>query len=146
MRLLMPLASLLGIEVEGAIDRLRAMAILYGFIALFAALGLGFLIAAGYIAVAAHLGSLNTALLFGGTALALALVLLVGARIGEGRRRRRRKERQKASQTGALLTTAAATALPALLRSPLFVRLGIPAAAIAAFALLHDSGQDDDAD
>ena len=143
MRLLVPLAALLGIEVEGITERMRALAMIYGLIALFVLLGLGFLLAAGFMLVAAQLGPLYAALIFAGAFLLLALAIYLGARIGKSRHRRELANRRRASETGAFLTTAAITALPVMLKSPLLVKLGLPAAALAAFALLRDNAETD---
>ena len=136
--LLMPLAGLLGLEAEGLGKRLKGLAIAYAFIAILAVLGVGFLLAAGFIALSAELGALVAALIFAGAFLILALIVYLGLAISESKRRRLVVERKRSSETGAFLTTAALTALPLLARSPLLFKLGIPAAAIAAVALLRD--------
>ena len=139
--LLMPLAGLLGLEVEGLGQRVKGLAVAYAFILVFAVLGLGFLIAAGHIALTEIVGFLPATLIFAGVFLALALFTYIGLAIGENRRRKRQADRRRASDAGAFMTTAALTALPLLTRSPLLLRLGIPAAAIAAFALLRDNDE-----
>jgi len=144
MNLLMPLASLLGFEARGMVSRLRSLAVVYTIVALLCLLGLGFLIAAGFMALADIVGALNAALILGGTFLLLALAVYLGSRIGEGRHRRRLAEKRRSGEAGAFLTTAALTALPMLMRSPLIVRLGLPAAALATLVLLHEAEDDED--
>jgi hypothetical protein len=86
---------------------------------------------------------LPATLIMAGSFLALALFTYIGLSIGENRRRKRMSERRRASDAGAFLTTAALTALPLLTRSPLLVRLGIPAAALTALALLREKDAPD---
>lgn len=138
LNLLMPLAGLVGLEVEGLGHRLKGLAVVYAVILVFGAIGVGFLIAAGYIALAASVGSLYASLIMAGGFLGIALITLIGFSMAEAGRKRRLVEKRRSSDSGAFLTTAALTALPLLARSPLVVKLGLPAAAIAAVALLRD--------
>lgn len=142
MGLLAPLAALLGLEVEGLAARAKSTALIYGLIGIFSIIAVGFLLAAGYMALADVVGPILAALIFAGSFLVLALAVYLGSMIGRGKRQRELAERRRASESGAFLTTAAITALPMLLRSPAIIRLGLPAAAIAAIALLRD-GKDD---
>lgn len=141
--LLMPLANLLGLEVEELGQRVKGLAVVYGIILIFGVIGLGFLIAAGHIALAQAMGLLPATLIMAGGFLAVALIVYIGLAISESRRKKRLAERRRSSDTGAFLTTAALTALPLLARSPMLVRLGLPAAAIAAFALLRNKDNPD---
>jgi hypothetical protein len=142
MGLLAPLAALLGLEVEGLTARAKSAVLVYGLIGLCLMIAGGFLLAAGFMALAELVGAIIAALILGGVFLLLALAVYLGSLIGRSKRQRALAERRRASETGAFLTTAAITALPLLTRSPLLLRLGLPAAAIAAFALLHDSKDD----
>lgn len=142
MGLLAPLAGLLGLEVEGIIARTRSAAVVYTLIGLFGLIAFGFLLAAGFMTLAEAVGAVPSALIMAGAFLALALVVYLGSLIANRRRQRALAARRRSKETGAFLTTAAVTALPMLAKSPLLVRLGLPAAAIAAFALLHQN-QDD---
>ncbi len=135
--LLTPLAGLLGIEAEHLVARLKGLVLIYAAIALLGLTGLGFLLAAGFMVLAEAVGPFYASLIMAGIFLLLALVLYLGMAIGERRNRRVRDTRRRSSETGAFLTTAAITALPVVLRSPLLVKLGLPAAAIAAFTLLR---------
>ncbi|KRA97378.1 hypothetical protein ASD83_09565 [Devosia sp. Root685] len=141
--LLMPLAGLLGLEVEGLSHRIKGLAVVYALILTSAVLGVGFLIAAGFIALSAIAGPLNATLIFAAGFLAIALAVYIGLAISESNRRKRLAARRRSSDTGAFLTTAALTALPLLTRSPMLLKLGIPAAALAALALLRDKDNDD---
>lgn len=142
MGLLVPLAALLGLEVEGLTARAKSAVMVYGIIGLCLLIAIGFLLAAGFMALAGEVGPIAAALIMAGAFLVLALAVYLGSLIGRSRRQRNLAERRRASETGAFLTTAAITALPILARSPLLIRLGLPAAAIAAFALLHDNKDD----
>jgi len=139
MGLVAPLAALLGLELEGLTTRAKSAVLIYGLIGIFLLIATGFLLAAGFMTLAGIVGAINAALILGGVFLALALAVYLGALIGRGRRQRQLAERRRASETGAFLTTAAITALPLIARSPALLRLGLPAAAIAALALLRDS-------
>lgn len=141
--LLMPLAGLLGLEVEGLSQRVKGLAIVYALILVCVVIGLGFLIAAGYIALSDLVGPLTATLILAGSFLAVALLVYIGLAISESNRRKRLAERRRSSDAGAFLTTAALTALPLLTRSPMLVKLGIPAAALAALVLLRDKDTPD---
>lgn len=142
MNLFTPLAALLGIEAESIVARTKAAVVVYATIAVFCILAVSFLIAAAYIALAAAIGPLYASLAFAGVFAALALAVYVGALIAQGRRRKEMAQRRKSSEAGAFVTTAALTALPAIIRSPLLVRLGLPAAAVAALMIVR-GGRDD---
>jgi threonine/homoserine/homoserine lactone efflux protein len=140
MHLLAPLAALLGIEVEAITERLRNTIIINVVMIALAVVGVSFLVVAGFLALAQLYGAIYAALILAGGFLLLALAVYLGTRIGEGRRRREAAERRRSTETGAFVTTAALTALPALLKSPLGRAIGIPAAALAAYLLLARKG------
>ncbi|MET0437667.1 MAG: hypothetical protein ABW043_09250 [Devosia sp.] len=141
--LLMPLAGLLGLEVEGIGQRVKGLAIVYALILIFAVIGFAFLLAAGFIALSDAVGPLTATLILAGSFLALALAVYIGLAISENRHRKRLAERRRSSDAGAFLTTAALTALPLLTRSPMLLRLGIPAAALTVLALLREKDAPD---
>lgn len=141
--LLMPLAGLLGLELDDLGKRARGLIAAYVIIGLFSAIGIGFLIAAGFIALSNALGALTAAMIMAAAFLAVALLVYLAMSIGENARRRRLAERKKSSDAGAFLTTAALTALPVLAKTPTLVKLGVPAAALAALALMRDRGRPD---
>lgn len=143
MNALAPLASLLGIEVEHAVARARATAIVTGLIVVLLIAAFAFLTVAGYLALADLFNPPVAALMLSGLLLVLALAVYAGALIGRGQQERTRQEKRRAGETGAFLTSAAITALPLIARSPAILRLGVPAAAIAAVALLRGRSQDD---
>jgi hypothetical protein len=144
MGLIAPLAALLGLEVEGMTARAKSAILVYGLIGLFVMVAAGFLLAAGYMALADSVGAIYAALILAGVFLVLALAVYLGSMIGRGKRQRELAEKRRASETSALITTAAITALPMVFRSRFLLRIGLPAAAIAAFALLRDNNDDRD--
>lgn len=144
MHLLVPLAALLGIEVEAITDRVKTVVILNAVMITLALLGVIFLVVAGFLALADILGPIYAALILGGVFLLLALAVYLGSRIGESWRKREIATKRRSSETSAFVTTAALTALPVLLKSPLVRTLGLPAAAIAAFLLVRNSGDGKD--
>lgn len=141
MGLLAPLAALLGLEVGGAVNRAKAAFVVYGLMAVFFFGAVVFLLAAGYMALADVLSPIPAALIFASVFLLLTLALYLGSLIGRRRMEREAAEKRRSSETGAFFTTAAITALPMLAKSPLLLRLGLPAAAIAAITLLRSNNK-----
>ena len=146
MSLLVPIAALLGFEVEEITDRLKALAIANAVIALFGLLTLVFLLVAGFLALAAQLGPIYAALIFAGVFFVITAGIVIGLQISENARKRRLAEKRRSSETGAFVTTAALTALPILLKSPLIRNVGLPLAAVVAAAMLIGKSRDDKAD
>ena len=146
MSLLVPIAALLGFEVEEITDRLKALAIANAVIALFGLLTLVFLLIAGFLALSAQLGPIYTALIFAGVFFVITAGIVIGLQISENSRKRRLAEKRRSSETGAFVTTAALTALPILLKSPLIRNVGLPLAAVVAAAMLIGKSRDDKAD
>ena len=145
MNFMTPLASLVGTEVEHITSRIKRTVIVNTTIAILGATAVVFLIAAGFMALAAEVGGIYAALICAGAFVLLALIVYLGAMIIEARRKRVIARRRRSSDTSAFLTTATLTALPVLLRSPLVRTLGLPAAAIAAVWMISNGG-DQDAD
>lgn len=145
MPFLVPLAGLLGIEVEALTERVKRSIILYAMMAAFGVIGVSFLLAAGFFALTQEMGPIYAALVFGGVFILLAGIVLLSMRMGEARRKKIATEKRRNKDTTALVTTAALTALPVLLKSPAIRTLGLPAAAIAAYLLMRNSGDDDEA-
>jgi cobalamin synthase len=145
MSFLVPLAGLLGIEVEALTERVKRSLILYAVMAVFGVIGVSFMLAAGFFALTQEIGPIYAALVFGGVFLVLALVVFLSMRMGEARRKKIVAEKRRNKDATALITTAALTALPVLLRSPAIRTLGLPAAAIAAYLLVRNGDSDDEA-
>ncbi|MFD2646971.1 phage holin family protein [Devosia albogilva] len=139
MPLLGPLAALLGIEIEAITDRVRTLMIVYAVIGALTLTGLIFLLVAAYLALAQLIGPIYSALVIAVVMLLIAGIVLLAIRMGETRRRREIAQRRRSSEAGAFATTAALTALPAVVRSPSLRLLAIPAAAAAAFVLVRNA-------
>lgn len=144
MHMLAPLAALLGIEVEAITERVRNTIIANAVMIGLALVGVIFLVVAGFFALSDLYGPIYASLILGGAFLLLALAVFAGTRIGEGRRRREVATKRRSSETGAFVTTAALTALPVLLRSPLLRTVGLPAAVVAALFLARGSDNKQD--
>lgn len=142
MGLLAPLAALLGLETEKLMTKARAAALAYGTIGLLLLVAAIFLIAAGFMSLAQIIGPVLAALALAGIFLLLALIVYLGMLIGRGRQRREQTERRHASETGALLTSAAITALPMVMRSPVVLRVGLPLAALAYILMRRSEAED----
>jgi hypothetical protein len=140
MHLLIPLAAVLGIETDVLMARLKKSAIVTSAIALFVLVGIGFLFAAANMALATVVGPIWAPLIIAITALAIALLIYLAAKITAGMRTTRDNERRRSTETTAFVTTAALTALPMVLKSPLARNIGLPLVALAAIALFARSG------
>ena len=141
MHLLVPLAALLGIEVESITARIRNTIIVNVVMLGLALIGAVFLLVAGFLALADLYGGIYAALILGGVFLILALAVYLGTRIGENRNRRMAAEKRKSTETSAFVTTAALTALPVVLKSPLGRAIALPAAAIGAYFLMRKNSE-----
>jgi hypothetical protein len=141
MHLLLPLASILGIEVEDLIERFKQNAIAWGAIAFFAAICVVFLLVALYTGMVDWLGPIWGPLAIAGAALVIALAIYIGVRIAANVVAHREAQRRHSAEKTALITTAAITAVPMLLKSPLMKTIGIPVGgALAALYLLSKPG------
>ena len=137
MHLLVPLAALLGIEVETITTKFRNTIIVNLVLLGLALMGGIFLVIAAFFALAELYGAIYAALILAGTFLLLALAVYLGTRIGESRNRRRVAEKRKSTETSAFVTTAALTALPVVLKSPMGRAIALPAAAVAAYLMVR---------
>lgn len=144
MHLLVPLAALLGIEVEAITERLRNTIILNVVMIGMGLVGVGFLVVAGFLALAELYGTIYAALICAALFLVLAMAVYLGSRIAEGRHRREVAAKRRSTETSAFVTTAAMTALPAVLKSQLGRALALPAAALAAYLLVRKTGDTKD--
>jgi large-conductance mechanosensitive channel len=149
MQFLLPLASILGIEVDELLNRIKKNAIAWSAVALFALIGLGFILVAVNNAATLAWGPIVGPLVVALVAIVIALVIWIAIATLEGIARRKAAERRHAQEKTALVTTAALTALPLVLQSPLMRKVGIPVggALAAAFLLSKSNGHhhaDDD--
>ena len=139
--LLSPLDSFVGMEAGGLAKRVKAGALLWASIALFAAIALVFALVALHTATVAWLGELWAPLAIAGGAALVAGAIYLTARITSEIAHRRAARKRRSSERTALVTTAAVTALPVLMKSPLMKTIGLPlGGALAAAFLLTRSG------
>jgi hypothetical protein len=134
------ISALVSGEAMAAVHMARTTAILYGLAAVFALCGVGFLIGAAYIWLAARYGPLATSLGFGIGFLVLAGLVLVIHKLTTSMRSRRRARRRQADMT-ALGVTAALALLPALAKSKggLGAAVIAPALAVVAYAIYREN-------
>ncbi len=133
------LASLASGETVVALRRARRSVLVYFLFGVLALCGVGFLVGAFYIWVAALYGSLAAALAFGGGFLVLALLVLVIDRVTAGSRAKRAAERRKSDMTAVGVATAL-TLLPSLLRGRAGVgALIVPALAVIGYAIYREN-------
>ncbi|ODT30864.1 MAG: hypothetical protein ABS35_06010 [Kaistia sp. SCN 65-12] len=140
------IAGLASGETAAALRRARAALIVYLVAGAAALWGIGFLIAAAFIAAAARYGSMAAALGFGVGFLLLALLVLLVFLLAAGSRKARQAKRRKADMTAIGVTTAL-TVLPTLLRGKAGIgALLAPAIAAAAYAIYKENTRPDDPD
>ena len=134
----MPLASLFGVEAGHLTERLKRGAVFYGTVAGFGVLGVIFLLVSLNAWLTTMWGPIIAPLAIGLAGLVLATGIYVGMRIA-GRATERRVQSQKHRfERTALVTTAAVSALPLLLKSGLMRNIGLPVgSALAALYLLR---------
>jgi hypothetical protein len=143
MQFLLPIASLLGIEVDVLLDRFRKNAIAWSAVALFALIGLAFILVAIANAAVFAWGPIVGPLVVALVAILIAVAIWATMAIIEGMAKRKALEKRHSQETTALVTTAALTALPLVLQSPLMRKVGIPVggALAAAFLLSKSNGR-----
>jgi cobalamin synthase len=140
MAFLAPLAALLGIELDGLIERLRTSAVALAVTALFGVITIVFLLVAANVALTDWVGPAYAPLIIAGIALVLALIVWFATRAAEQRRQRLVAEKRRSTDTTALITTAAVTALPLIFRNPAMRTIAIPAGALLAYYMLKRQG------
>lgn len=141
MHLLALAASVLGIEVDELVDQFKRNAMAWLAVALFALVGFVFLLVALNAWFTALWGPIVAPLVIGAAGLVIALVIWATIAILDNIARRRAAERRNATEKTALVTTAALTALPLVLKSDIMRKVGIPVGgALAAAYLLAKPG------
>jgi Ca2+/Na+ antiporter len=135
--LLGPLASLMGLELDATLGRAKHQALLWGLIAAFGLIAIGFVLVAINAALALSFGPVVAPLIIAAAALVLALVVYLVFHLIAAREARREAERQKTTEMTALIATTAIAALPLLL--PTLRKVALPAGGVAAatYALLR---------
>ncbi len=140
MRLLLPLASLLGLELDELTDRLKRNAIAYGAIAALLFGAVIFLLVAVSNWLTLLWGPVVGPLALGLFFLVAALLVYAGIAIAQRAEKRQAAARRHSAERTALVTTAAASALPLLLRSGSLRKFGLPLGGVLAAAFLLTRG------
>jgi uncharacterized membrane protein len=141
MQFLLPLASILGLEVDELLSRLKKNLIAWLAVGLFGLIGFVFLLVAVSYADALGLGPLIGQLAIALESVLVALCIWAAMAVIQGIAKRKASARRHSQEKTALVTTAALTALPIVLQSPLMRKVGIPVGgALAAAFLLSKSG------
>lgn len=141
------LAAILSGEAAGMARRAKNAAVIYVVAVLCIAIGLGFFLAALFIWLADEFGSLWTALGFGAAFFLIAGIVLLIHAIRSKRASKIASERRRSS-FATLAATAAASALPSILRgraTPLAVAV-VPLVAFLAYSWLQHRGSSVDDD
>lgn len=144
MAFLGPLAALLGIEIDVLIERMKRNAVTIAIVAALSLIGAVFLLVAANVALTELVGPLLAPLILAVVAIVAALIVWFTAQSAEARRQRRISERKRSTDTTALLTTAALTALPLALKNPALRILALPASALLGYMLLARRRGDND--
>jgi fatty acid desaturase len=144
MAFLGPLAALLGIEVDTLVERLKRNATTIAVVAFLALIGVVFLLVAANVALTGWVGPLFAPLILGGAAIVVAAIVWFVADAGEKRRARHAADRRRSTDTTALITTAALTALPLAFKNPTLRLLALPASAVLGYMLLGRRRAEDD--
>ena len=137
MGFLAPLAALLGFELETMKERFKRTFAGNAIMIVFAMIGLVFLLVAGFLGLSVSIGPIYAALVFGAVFLLASLIVHLSLRAEAARDRRAAAEKRRSGEAGAFVTTAALTALPVMLRSPMVRTIGLPVAAVAALLFLR---------
>ena len=140
-------ASVLGIEVEDLIAHIKKNVMAIAAMAFFALVGVVFLLTALNAWFAVLWGPIVAPLVIGGGASVVALAIWATIAIIDSIAKRKAIERRHSAEKTALVTTAALTALPIIMRSDLMKRIGIPVGgALAAAYLLAKPGRESSRD
>lgn len=141
MHLLALAASVLGIEVDELLEHFKKNVMAWSAVALFALIALTFLLVALNAWFTALWGPVVAPLVIAGGALVIAGAIWAAIAITDSIAKRRAAQRRNAAEKTALVTTAALTAVPLLLKSDLMRKIGIPVGgALAAAYLLSKPG------
>jgi hypothetical protein len=143
MHLLALAASVLGIEVDELLDHMKKNAMAWSAVALFALIGLVFMLVALNAWFTQLWGPIIAPLVIGMGSAVVALAIWAALAIADSIARRRSAQRRNSAERTALVTTAALTAVPLLLKSDLMKKIGIPVGgALAAAYLLSKPGSE----
>ncbi|MDF2982101.1 MAG: hypothetical protein K0Q69_1873 [Devosia sp.] len=153
MHLLALAASVLGIEVDELLEHFKRNAMAWSAVALFALIALVFVLVALNAWFTLMWGPIIAPLVIAAGALVISLGIYAAIAIIDSIAKKRAAQRRNAAEKTALVTTAALTALPLVMKSDLMRKIGIPiGGALAAAYLLskpgnshgHSNGHDPD--
>lgn len=153
MHLLALAASVLGIEVDELLEHFKRNAMAWSAVALFALIALVFVLVALNAWFTLMWGPIVAPLVIAAGALVISLGIYAAIAIIDSIAKKRAAQRRNAAEKTALVTTAALTALPLVMKSDLMRKIGIPiGGALAAAYLLskpgnshgHSNGHDPD--
>jgi hypothetical protein len=131
-----PLLALLGIEADSISANLKRQAIIWGVIGAMGLIVLAFLLVALNSALTYAYGPVVAPLIIAVAAGVIAVAVFLVARYQDSIAAKRAAEKKKQAEMTALVTTAVITAIPLILKSPLFRAVGLPAGSAIASALL----------
>ena len=134
--ILASLLSLAGIEAASVSAHLKRQAIVWGSIAALGIVVIAFLLVAANTALSYAVGPVVAPLIIAVVATLLGLAVFLVTHLQDNIAARQAAEKQKKAEITALATTALLTAIPLILRSPLFKEIGLPAGAALASALM----------
>jgi len=134
------ISSVISGEAADAAGRAKRAAIAYLLAALLSLVGLGFLLAAAFMAAARAIGHIPAALAFGGGMLLIAIIIVAAHRIQSRRERLRAAERRR-TELKSLLGMSAVAMLPTLLSRGGLRTLAIPAIVAAAYAIYRENAR-----
>jgi hypothetical protein len=141
MHLMALAASVLGIEVDELLEHFKRNAMAWSAVALFALIALAFVLVALNAWFTLIWGPIVAPLVIAAGALVIALGLYAAIAISDNIAKKHAAQRRNAAEKTALVTTAALTALPLVLKSDLMKKVGIPiGGALAAAYLLAKPG------
>ena len=153
MHLLALAASVLGIEVDELLEHFKRNAMAWSAVALFALIALVFVLVALNAWFTLMWGPIIAPLAIAAGALVISLGIYAAIAIIDSIAKKRAAQRRNAAEKTALVTTAALTALPLVMKSDLMRKIGIPiGGALAAAYFLskpgnshgHSNGHDPD--
>lgn len=131
-----PLLSLLGIEAAAITTRVKRQAVVWGTIGVLGLVFVCFVLVAINTALSYAVGPVLAPLIIAVVAGIIAIAVFLITHLMDGIAARQEAEKKRSAEVVAVLTTAAITAIPLILKSPLMKEVGLPAGAALASALM----------
>ena len=139
MGLLGPLASLLGIETDLLLHRIKESAVAFAAIGLFVVIAFSFMLVALYNYLLTWIGPIWAPLAIAGGSLLIAFVLFIALQIQTAAIKEREAQNRREIEANVALAATALSVLPELLKSPLLRSVGIPVGLYVGFLMLTRS-------